>query len=131
MGVHGGGFISSSAATVRDYAILLAHAGYTVASLDYSLAPGLRYPVPVRRGNAALRYLHANAARFGGDPARIVLGGDSAGPQIAGQLAAVQADPALARSVGLTAAVTPRTLWPPPACAWRMQPWWPSAAERC
>ncbi|HEY5351938.1 MAG TPA: alpha/beta hydrolase [Streptosporangiaceae bacterium] len=48
--VHGGGFISSSSATVRDYAILLAHAGYTVASLDYTLAPGSRYPVPVRQG---------------------------------------------------------------------------------
>jgi acetyl esterase/lipase len=103
--VHGGGFISSSAATVADYAILLAHAGYTVASLEYSLAPGARYPVPVRQGNAALGYLRANAARFGGDPDRIVLGGDSAGAQIASQLAAVQTNPALARSIGLTPAV--------------------------
>lgn len=105
--VHGGGFISSSSATVRDYAILLAHAGYTVASLDYSLAPGSRYPVPVRQGNAALRYLHEHAGRFGGEPGRIVLGGDSAGAQIASQLAAVQTDPALARSVGMAAALTP------------------------
>ena len=103
--IHGGGFISSSAATVADYAILLAHAGYTVASLDYSLAPGSRYPVPVRQGNAALRFLRANAGRFGGDPARIVLGGDSAGAQIASELAAAQTDPGLARSAGLTAAV--------------------------
>jgi acetyl esterase/lipase len=105
MWVHGGGFISSSAATVADYAILLAHAGYTVASLDYSLAPGSRYPVPVRQGNAALRYLRAHARQFGGDPDRIALGGDSAGAQIASQLAAVQTDPALARAMGLTAAV--------------------------
>ena len=69
--VHGGGFISSSPATVADYTILLAHAGYTVTSLDYSLAPGARYPVPVRQGNAALRYLRAYAGRFGGDPGRI------------------------------------------------------------
>jgi acetyl esterase/lipase len=105
--VHGGGFISSSAATVADYAILLAHAGYTVASLGYSLAPGARYPVPVRQGNAALRYLRAHAGRLGGDPDRIVLGGDSAGAQIASQLAAVQTDPALARSMRITAAVPP------------------------
>jgi acetyl esterase/lipase len=103
--IHGGGFISSSPATVADYTILLAHAGYTVASLDYSLAPGVRYPAPVRQGNAALEYLRANAARFGGDPARIVLGGDSAGAQIASELAAVQANPALARSAGITPAV--------------------------
>jgi acetyl esterase/lipase len=103
--VHGGGFISSSPATVADYTILLAHAGYTVASLDYSLAPAVRYPAPVRQGNAALRFLRANAARFGGDPARIVLGGDSAGAQIASELAAAQTDPGLARSAGLTPAV--------------------------
>jgi acetyl esterase/lipase len=108
--VHGGGFVAGSAAVVGDYAILLAHAGYTVASLDYSLAPGVHYPAPVRQGNAALAYLRSNAGRFGGDPARIVLGGDSAGAQIASQLAAVQTDPALARSMGLTAAVPPAAL---------------------
>jgi acetyl esterase/lipase len=108
--VHGGGFIAGSVSTVSDYTILLAHAGYTVASLDYSLAPGSRYPVPVRQGNAALRYLRTNAGRFGGDPARIVLGGDSAGAQIASQLAAVQTDAALAGSMGLSAAVSPGTL---------------------
>ena len=102
--IHGGGFISTSAASVQDYAILLAHAGYTVASLDYSLAPGTRYPAPVRQGNAALRYLRANAARFGGDPDRVVVGGDSAGAQIAGQLAAVQTNPELARALGITPA---------------------------
>jgi acetyl esterase/lipase len=103
--VHGGGFVSNSAASVADYVILLAHAGYTVASLDYSLAPGAQYPVQLRQGNAALRFLRANAGRFGGDPARIVLGGDSAGAQIASELAAVQTDPALARATGITAAV--------------------------
>jgi acetyl esterase/lipase len=108
--VHGGGFIGSSAATVADYAILLAHSGYTVASLDYSLAPGARYPVPVRQGNAALGYLRANAGRFGANPGLIVLGGDSAGAQIASQLAAVQTSPALAASMQLTAALPPDAL---------------------
>jgi acetyl esterase/lipase len=108
--IHGGGFISSSPATVADYAVLLAHAGYTVASLGYSLAPGARYPVPIRQGNAALAFLRASAPRFGGDPSRIVLGGDSAGAQIASELAAVQTDPALARSIGLSAAVPPGAL---------------------
>jgi acetyl esterase/lipase len=102
--IHGGGFISSSADTVKDYAIMLAHAGYVVASLDYSLAPGSRYPTPVVQGNAALVYLAAHAGTFGGDPSRIVLGGDSAGAQISGQLAAVQTNPALAKEMGITPA---------------------------
>src|ERR1700761_8446398 len=67
--VHGGGFLSGAASNVADYATLLAHAGYTVASLDYSLAPGAKYPVPVRQANAALAYLRGNASQLGGDPA--------------------------------------------------------------
>ena len=108
--IHGGGFISSSADTVRDYAIMLAHAGYLVASLDYSLAPGAQYPTPVIQGNAALGYLAQHAAQYGGDPSRIVLGGDSAGAQIAGQLAAVQTNPTLASSMHLIPALTHQPL---------------------
>src|SRR6201992_946059 len=51
--VHGGGFISTSPESVADYAVMLAHAGYVVASLGYSLAPGTEYPAPVRQGSAA------------------------------------------------------------------------------
>jgi acetyl esterase/lipase len=108
--IHGGGFIATSAKSVTDYAVMLAHAGYTVASLDYSLAPNAEYPVPVRQGNAALAYLRAHAARFGGDPGRIVLGGDSAGAQIASELAAVQTNPAFARSAGMNPALGPGML---------------------
>jgi acetyl esterase/lipase len=103
--VHGGGFISGDRRQVADYTTMLADQGFTVASLEYSLAPGRRYPVPVRQGTAALTYLAANAARFGGDPARMAVGGDSAGAQIASELAAVQTNPALAVSLGLTASV--------------------------
>jgi acetyl esterase/lipase len=90
---------------VADYANLLAHAGYTIASLDCSLAPGARHPFPIRQGNAALQFLRAQAGRFGGYSARIVLGGDSADAQIASELAAVQGNRGLARSAGLTAAM--------------------------
>jgi acetyl esterase/lipase len=104
--IHGGGFISSSADTVADYAIMLAHEGYVVASLDYSLAPGAKYPTPVIQGNAALEYLAKHSPRYGGDPARIVLGGDSAGAQIAGQLVALETNPALANSMHIIPALS-------------------------
>ncbi|HEY4267612.1 MAG TPA: alpha/beta hydrolase [Galbitalea sp.] len=103
--VHGGGFISSSSATVDDYAIMLASSGYVVASLDYTLAPGARHPVPVRQASAALRYLASHAEELGGDRGRIALGGDSAGAQIASETAAAETNPALARADGV-----PRTI---------------------
>lgn len=103
--VHGGGFISGSRQQVGDYATVLADRGFTVASLEYSLAPGQRYPVPVIQGTAALDFLQANAARFGGDAGRMFVGGDSAGAQIASELAAAQSNPTLAAWLGLTARV--------------------------
>jgi acetyl esterase/lipase len=103
--VHGGGFISGSKAQVASYATMLASSGYVVASLGYTLAPGAKFPTPVRQGNAALGYLWAHAADFGADPARFFVGGDSAGAQIASSLAAVQSNPALAQKLSLVPAV--------------------------
>ncbi|MFI5778017.1 alpha/beta hydrolase [Nocardia sp. NPDC051570] len=108
--IHGGGFIAGNSRTVGPYATMLAAQGFVVASLEYSLAPSERYPVPVRQANAALRYLRDHAAEFGGDPSRIFIGGDSAGAQIASQTAAVETNPALAHIMSLTAAVGPRAL---------------------
>ncbi|MFC4242156.1 alpha/beta hydrolase [Gryllotalpicola reticulitermitis] len=104
--VHGGGFISSSPSTVADFAIMLADAGYTVASLDYTLAPAATHPTPVRQANAALTFLEKHAGSYGGDPGRIVVGGDSAGAQIASELAAVQSNPAVAKADGIVPAVS-------------------------
>jgi acetyl esterase/lipase len=103
--VHGGGFLANTAAQFRDWGILLAHQGYVVALLDYSLGPETHYPAPVRQANAALAYLSGSAARFGGDPARMAVGGDSAGAQIASQLAAVETNPRLAAAMTLTPAL--------------------------
>jgi acetyl esterase/lipase len=103
--IHGGGFISSSADTVADYATVLASHGYLVANLDYSLAPGSTHPVPALQANAALRYLTEHASEYGGDPTAIVLGGDSAGAQIASEVAAVQTNPQLAAALQVTPAL--------------------------
>lgn len=101
--IHGGGFIANSAADIAGYARLIASHGYVVAALDYSLAPQHRYPTPIVQANAALAWLSAHATDYGGDPARIVLGGDSAGAQLASQTAAVQTDEAFAADIGLSA----------------------------
>lgn len=108
--IHGGGFISSSADTVKDYAIMLANRGYVVANLDYSLAPGARHPVAVEQANAALAFMHSHAARYGADPANVFIGGDSAGAQIASEVAALQTNPQLSTSMRIQPALTPTGL---------------------
>lgn len=97
--IHGGGFIGGSKDSRQDYAMTLADAGYVVANINYALAPEQRYPGPIFQANAAIEFLQTHAAQFGGDMERLFVGGDSAGAQIASQVAAVISNAELAAAM--------------------------------
>jgi acetyl esterase/lipase len=61
----------------------LAQRGYVVASIEYRLSGEAPFPAQVEDLETALRFLRADATRFGIDPTRIGLWGLSAGAQIA------------------------------------------------
>ena len=65
----------------------LAAQGFLVAVPDYRLVPEVRFPGFVEDGAAAVKWVRANAARYGGDPDRLVLAGHSAGAYNAAMLA--------------------------------------------
>ncbi|BDZ48396.1 hypothetical protein GCM10025867_06370 [Frondihabitans sucicola] len=92
------------------YLKILAAEGYTAVSVDYSLGPDAVYPTAVRQLNDALRHLVGNAASLGVDPDRIVLAGDSAGAQLASQLAAPAVNPELAGLLDLKPSLRPEQL---------------------
>ena len=95
--LHGGGFTVGSVATHASLCRHLAHlAQVAVLSLDYRLAPEHKFPTAVNDAWDALQWLHAQAPALGLDPARIAIGGDSAG----GTLSIVTA--LQARDAGLT-----------------------------
>lgn len=103
--IHGGAWISGSREDVANYLRILASYGYTTVGIDYSIAPGKRYPLPVIQANDALSYLVANASRLHIDSERFVLAGDSAGSQIAAQVANLTTSPAYARAMGIAPAL--------------------------
>lgn len=108
--IHGGAWLSGHRDDAAPYFTLLADAGYTVVSVGYSRAPGARYPTPVRQVNQALSFLTEHAGRFGIDPDRVVLAGDSAGAQIASQVATVISDRGFADDVGIAPGLRPDAL---------------------
>ena len=108
--IHGGGWVSGDKAQISQYARIIAKHGYTVVSIDYSLAPGATYPTPVLQANRALMYLVDQAAALHIDPQRLFLAGDSAGAQIAAVLANGISIPAYAQQVGFRPGIARRQL---------------------
>lgn len=85
--IHGGGFaVGHGAASLYDARRLAAEADVVVVTLNYRLG-SLGWLAHHDRGAnwglqdqiVALRWVHDNIAAFGGDPARVTLGGQSAG----------------------------------------------------
>lgn len=108
--VHGGGFISGRRADVENYARVLAGQGFTLVNVDYTIAPEATYPTPVQQVNEALGFLSHEASRLGIDPNRLIIAGDSAGAQIAAQVANLVTASAYARQVGIAAKINPEQL---------------------
>jgi acetyl esterase len=63
-------------------ALMYARAGYVVFNVDYRLAPRHKFPSAIEDVNAAYQWVVANAERYGGDPTRVAVGGESAGANL-------------------------------------------------
>lgn len=81
---HGGGWVLGNLETSDAGCRLLAeNTKRVVVSVDYRLAPEFKYPVPVEDSYAALCWVHDHADELNAIADDIVVGGDSAGGNLA------------------------------------------------
>lgn len=103
--IHGGAWVSGRKEDVGAYLHVLAGDGLSSVAVDYTLAPDATYPTQLRQVNAALAHLVSAGTTLGLDVERVLFAGDSAGAQLAAQLAAIHTDADYARRVGIQAAL--------------------------
>jgi acetyl esterase/lipase len=86
--IHGGGWNSFDKSTMRNMGKFLARSGFVAFSVDYRLLQGTdnRWPAQLDDVQRAVRWVRANAAKYGVDPDHIGAFGHSAGAQLAALL---------------------------------------------
>lgn len=107
---HGGGYIGGDKKYKNAYLAQLAERGFIVANMNYALAPQYKYPVPIKQQVTASRYLKHNSLKLPIDFSQVIIGGDSAGAQLASQFAAIQTNEQLRNQMGLPQSFKPEEL---------------------
>ncbi|MCA9193830.1 MAG: alpha/beta hydrolase [Planctomycetales bacterium] len=81
--IHGGGWQAGDKSDVALKPKVLAERGFIFVSTNYRLLPHVSMEELIGDVAASLGWVHRNIASYGGDPNRIVVGGHSAGAQLA------------------------------------------------
>ncbi len=118
---YGGGFVAGDGSENRYDGASLAARGIVMVTVNYRLGafgflalPALAAESPHRAAgnyglldqNAALRWVRANIAAFGGDPSRITIGGESAGSiSVSAHMASPLSRQLIARAIGESGAL--------------------------
>ncbi len=90
---HGGGWVIGDLESADGPSRhLCVGADSVVISVDYRLAPETKFPGPAEDCYAATQWAVDNAADINGDPARVAVGGDSAGGNLAAAISLMARD---------------------------------------
>jgi acetyl esterase/lipase len=90
---HGGGWVIANIDTYESSALALASkAKAIVVSVEYRHAPEAKFPAAHEDSFAAYKWALEKAASFGGDPAHVAVAGESAGGNLAANVAIMARD---------------------------------------
>jgi acetyl esterase len=107
--LHGGGWVIGGLDSADNMArFICKHAGCAVLSVDYRLAPEHAFPAALEDAFTAIGWAAEHAAELEADPARLLVGGDSAGGNLAAaaaQMAREKESPKITGQVLFYAAV--------------------------
>lgn len=84
--IHGGGWRNGSRSAFARQAAHMATKGVAGACIEYRLSGEAKWPAAIHDSKAAVRWVRANAAKYGLDPNRIGAAGGSAGGHLAALL---------------------------------------------
>jgi acetyl esterase/lipase len=84
--IHGGGWQAGDKSDVQKKPEVFTQKGFVFVSTNYRLLPKVEMETIIRDVAKSLGWVHAHIAEHGGDPNRILVGGHSAGAQLAALL---------------------------------------------
>lgn len=96
--IHGGGWRKGT--KERCYIDWLPEHGYTVASISYRYSSVAKFPAQIHDCKGAVRWLRANAEKYGYNPKKIFIAGSSAGGHLTALMATTSENKELEGTVG-------------------------------
>src|SRR5213079_2762417 len=81
--IHGGGWQQGNKSDVGVKPQAFTDKGFVFVSTNYRLLPTVDMGTIIRDVAKSLHWVHDNIAKYGGDPDRVIVGGHSAGAQLA------------------------------------------------
>jgi acetyl esterase/lipase len=93
--IHGGAWRGGSREMYHYYCTKFAEQGYVAATISYRLSGVAPFPAAVEDAKCAVRWLRANADKYGVDPNRIGVAGGSAGGHLSMMVAYAADNPEL------------------------------------
>ena len=100
--VHGGGWVYGDKERYQYYCMSLAQQGFVVVNFTYGLAPKRTFPAGMVDTDNVVKFVFANAKKYGFDTSKIFFAGDSAGANMAAIYAAICTNPEYAKNFPFT-----------------------------